>query len=155
MDTVGNCLHHIYRLSGKEFADSEAVARIIGSYGLGATLCDTDEIEAAWRRLLDYISERHGACLALNHERPFVMHRGGKAYSGSIDLTATVAGGVVLVDYKTCPLGNDRILDEDDPHFAGLYGGQLDCYRKALQTSGHNVVATYVYYPVLGLIVEF
>ena len=155
MDTVGNCLHHIYRLSGKEFADAAAVARIIGSYGLGATLCDTNEIEAAWRRLLDYISERHGACLALDHERPFIMHRGGKAYSGSIDLTATVAGGVVLVDYKTCPLGNDRILDEDDTHFAGLYGGQLDCYRKALQTSGHNVVATYVYYPVSGLIVEF
>lgn len=82
------------------------------------------------------------------------MHKEGKAYSGSIDLTATVADGLVLIDFKTCPLGNDRILDEDNAHFAGVYGGQLDCYRQALQTSGHHVVATYLYYPISGLIAE-
>lgn len=154
MDTVGNCIHHIFRLCEDEFAEPAKVTSIISSYGLSSTLCDVGEIEASWCRLLHFIRERHGAFSELGHERPFIMHREGKVYSGSIDLTVTVKDGIVLIDYKTCPLGNDRILNEENEHFAGLYGGQLDCYRLALQNSGHRVVATYVYYPVSGLIVE-
>lgn len=154
MNTVGNCIHHIYRLSGDDFSGSAIASQIINAYGLGSTLCDIGEIESAWYRLLDFIKEKHGAYTELHHERPFIMHKEGKAYSGSIDLTVTVEDGVVLVDFKTCPLGNDRILDEDNDHFAGLYGAQLNCYRKALRSSGYNVAATYLYYPVSGLIVE-
>lgn len=154
MDAVGNCIHHIYRLSSEQFADRAHVASLISAYGMKATLCDVEEIEAAWYRLLGFIREIHGDFTALRHERPFVMHREGKAYTGSIDLTVSVAEGEVLIDYKTCPLGNDRILDEENGHFAGLYGAQLDCYRKALQASGNHVAASYLYYPVSGLIVE-
>ena len=154
MDTVGNCIHHIYRLCSNEVVGSDIASRIINANGLSSTLFDINEIGSAWHRLLDFVEERHGRCLALHHERPFIMHREGKAYTGSIDLTVAVSGGVVLIDYKTCPLGNESILDEDNAHFAGLYGGQLDCYRNALLTSGHHVVATYIYYPVSGLIAE-
>ena len=154
MDAVGNCIHHIYRMCCNGVPDKDLMKQIIASYGLETTLCDVGEIGDAWQRLLDYLSARHGAISSHAHERPFIMHSDGKTYCGSIDLTLETAEGTLLVDYKTCPMGNDRILDENDAHFAGLYGGQLKCYREALSGCGSDVIATYVYYPVSGLIVE-
>lgn len=154
MDTVGNCIHHIYRLCGGHFPDDATVRNIVDSYGLDTVIYDLDEVRAAWSRLVSFVEDNYGKIHGHRHERPFIMHRGGKTYSGSIDVTFETGGGVVLVDYKTCPMGNDRILDNTNGHYAGLYGGQLDCYRTALAASGQNVLATYLYYPVSGLIVE-
>lgn len=154
MDTVGNCIHHIYRLYDEHIPEDSIIRNIIQSYGLETTLPDLAEINAAWFRLLNFIKDKFGRITELRHERPFIMHKGGKTYTGSIDLTIDTQGGIILIDYKTCPLGNDKILDEENPHYAGLYEGQLDCYRSALISSGYNVLATYVYYPVSGLIVE-
>lgn len=154
MDSVGNCIHHIYRLCRNGYPEESVVRGVISSYGLSTTLCDIKEIRNAWERLLNFIEDHHGKIVEHDHERPFIMHSDGKIFCGSIDLTVETAAGTVLVDYKTCPMGNDRILDEKNAHFAGLYGGQLDCYRHALSGCGTQVIATYVYYPVSGLIVE-
>lgn len=154
MDTVGNCIHHIYRLCGDRYPEDSTVRNIVDSYGLDTVIYDLDEVRAAWSRLVSFVEDNYGKIHGHRHERPFIMHHDGKTYSGSIDVTFETGGGVVLVDYKTCPMGNDRILDDTDDHYAGLYGGQLDCYRTALAASGQNVLATYLYYPVSGLIVE-
>lgn len=154
MDTVGNCIHHIYRLCRNGYPDNNVVRGVIASYGLSSTLCDTREIRNAWDRLLNFIEEHYGPIVSHDHERPFIMHLDGRVYTGSIDLSVSTADGIVLIDYKTCPMGNDKILDEDNAHYAGLYGGQIDCYRTALSRTNTKVLASYVYYPVSGLIVE-
>lgn len=154
MDTVGNCIHHIYRLCKNSYPDESVVSNVISSYGLTTTLCDIKEIQKAWRHLLNFIEDHHGQIVSHEHERPFIMHNNGKVYTGSIDLSVSIADGIVLIDYKTCPMGNDKILDEDNAHYVGLYGGQVDCYRTALTQAGMKVLASYVYYPISGLIVE-
>lgn len=154
MDTVGNCIHQIYRLCQNGYPEESAVRNLISAYGLTVSLCDINEIRKAWDRLMTFIEEHHGKIVGHDHERPFIMHNNGKVYTGSIDLTVETSDGLVLIDFKTCPLGNDRILDEDNDHYAGLYGGQVDCYRTALTHAGIPVLASYLYYPISGLLIE-
>ena len=45
MDTVGNCIHHIYRLCKNSYPDESIVSNVISSYGLTMTLCDIKEIQ--------------------------------------------------------------------------------------------------------------
>lgn len=154
MSRVGNCIHHIYQLCADSYPDDGVVERIIGQYGLAASLTDRTEIAEAWKRLTDHIQTRHGQVRAHRHERAFVHHAQGKCYTGSIDLTLETEQGTVLVDYKTCPMSNADILNPDNEHYAGHYGGQLSCYRQALTAAGHTVCAAYLYYPVAGLLVQ-
>lgn len=155
MDTVGNCIHHIFRLCGDAGEDApllQTVKSLVADYGLETALPDREEILASWRRLIARLEERHGAVRDQDHERPFILHKDGRIFTGSIDLCLHTDEGMVLVDYKTCPRGNSAILDPKDPHYAGRYAGQLRCYRDALEASGGKVIATYLYYPVSGLL---
>lgn len=154
MDTVGNCIHHIFRLCKDSYPQEKVVTKLIDSYGLKSTLYDINEIKASWMRLMDYIAENHQSVIRQHHERPFILNKEGKCYTGSIDLCFDTPEGCVLIDFKTCPMGNESILDKENAHYAGHYGAQLGCYKSALEQSGHTVKASYVYYPISGLIVE-
>ena len=94
MDTVGNCIHHIYRLCKNSYPDESVVSNVISSYGLTTTLCDIKEIQKAWRHLLNFIEDHHGQIVSHEHERPFIMHNNGKVYTGSIDLSVSIADGI-------------------------------------------------------------
>ena len=78
----------------------------------------------------------------------------GNVFNGSIDLLWQTAEGDILIDFKTCPMGRQYILDEKSDHYAGWYAGQLDAYTDALETAGEKVIKRYIYYPVSGLLVE-
>lgn len=154
MNEVGNCIHDIFRLCGSSPASSSAMKEVIGAYSLEENLTDVEAVKRSWENLNSYIAERHGKISAWRHERPFIFHKEGKIYTGSVDLTLDSEDGCILVDYKSCPMGNNAILDEEGKHFAGLYGGQLSCYREALEEAGEKVKAGYLYYPVSGMIVQ-
>ena len=85
---------------------------------------------------------------------PFIHRHDGRVYTGSIDLVWDTGNGIVVLDFKTCPLGDSHILDSADEHFASRYAGQLDAYARALGAAGHRVLARLIYYPVSGLLVE-
>ena len=155
MAVVGDCIHQIF--AGMEEvrpAYQISIEEIVGSYGLSAVLADKGAIVQAWKNLTDYLTAQHGAALKTFHERPFRLHRDGQVITGSMDFVWQTAEGDVLVDFKTCPMGATVILNPESEHYAGMYAGQLDAYRDALQAVGEKVVKRYVYYPVSGLLVE-
>lgn len=154
MNFVGTCVHHIFQLCDCHFPDNAKVKAIIDSYGLSTVLWDYDGMKESWHRLIDFVVRKHGNIIAYSHERPFSLHRGGKIFTGSIDLSIDTQEGCIFVDYKTCPMNDSAILDKDNAHYVGLYGGQLNCYRQALESVGIKVVAAYVYYPISGIIVR-
>lgn len=153
MSRVGDCVHHIYQLCEGGLPSEADVDKVIADYGLDANFGNKPEIVEAWERLVEYVGKEHGDVLEHRHERLFTHNKDGRVYTGSIDLTFSTPQGTVLVDYKTCPMG-EKVLDPNNEHFAGHYGGQLACYRDALAAAGEKVCATYLYYPVSGLIVK-
>lgn len=155
MAVVGDCIHQIFAgIEELRPAYQISMEEMIGSYGLSDVLADKDAIVQAWKNLADYLTSQHGAAVKTYHERPFRLHRDGQVITGSMDFVWQTAEGDVLVDFKTCPMGATAILNPESEHFAGMYAGQLDAYRDALQAAGEKVVKRYVYYPVSGLLVE-
>lgn len=151
---LGNCVHHIFRLYENGNPADDRIKSVIGAHGLLLTLTDIPALRRAWDNLLAELTRRHGALGRHMHERPFILYHEGKVFTGCMDLTVETSEGLVLVDFKSCPMGNDKILDPENKHFAGHYGAQLECYARALRMAGTPPVAMYLYYPVSGLLVE-
>jgi ATP-dependent exoDNAse (exonuclease V) beta subunit len=101
-----------------------------------------------------FLVQCYGKASMKYHERPFKQFVNGQIVTGSIDLVWQTEEGAVIIDFKSCPMGNDVVLDQESEHYVGLYGGQLHAYASALSAAGNKVISTYIYYPVIGLIVE-
>lgn len=155
MSVVGDCIHQIF--AGIEEKRNEYTIEydeVIKSYGLEDVLKDKDAIVRAWNNLRKYLIDTFGEPLKTYHERPFRLERDGQTIVGSIDFVWQTEKGDVLIDFKTCPMGRDAVLNPGSEHYAGLYAGQLDAYEDALKASGENVLKRIIYYPVSGLLVE-
>lgn len=85
---------------------------------------------------------------------PFANKKDGQTIIGSIDLVWQTTEGDIIVDFKTCPMGSEVVLDPTSEHYAGWYAGQLDAYQDALETAGEKVLKRYIYYPVSGIMAE-
>lgn len=156
MNIVGNCIHNIFACID-EYNDkerNEMIDRIISQYHLKETLINKDSITTAWYNLRQYLAERFGQASNIYHERPFRMEQNGQTIVGSMDLVWQTKQGNIVIDFKTNPMGYKELTDKDSLHYAGRYGGQLNTYRKAIITGGETVIATIVYYPVAGLVIE-
>lgn len=154
MADVGNCIHQIF-CGIEQHIDSESYyTNLIESYGLKTYLTDYAAIRKAWEMLVKWLTERFGAAINIYHERPFTLLKDGNVYSGSIDLVWQTSDGDILIDFKTCPLGQKYILDSDSDHYAGWYAGQLDAYTDALEEAGEKVLKRFIYYPVSGMMCE-
>lgn len=154
MADVGNCIHQIF-CGIEQHIDSESYyTNLIESYGLKTYLTDYDAIPKAWEMLVNWLTEQFGAAINIYHERPFTLLKDGNVYSGSIDLVWQTSDGDILIDFKTCPLGQKYILDSDSDHYAGWYAGQLDAYTDALEEAGEKVLKRFIYYPVSGMMCE-
>lgn len=155
MDSVGNCIHHIFQLCAPgRAAEEETMKRLTEAYGLTEALTDIPALGKAWEALCGFIEEKHGPVTRMLHERPFIHHCDGTVIRGSIDLTAETRDGLVLIDFKTSQCSNGQLLDPEHPRYAGRYGAQLACYREALRSAGIEPTATYLFYPLSGLIAE-
>lgn len=152
MATVGSCIHDIFCSLDKNKTENFA-KRIIDGYGLTDNLREPQQIINAWNRLESYLTEHFGKSTKRYHELPFKQLVDGCIITGSMDLVWETSKGSVLVDYKTFP-GNEQFVLQPGDHYAGNYRGQFDCYTKALETAGKNVIARYVYYPVTGMLIR-
>ena len=150
---LGNCIHHIFHSFEFNTPSSKEMERIIKEHGFSLILPSTAEIIQSWENLLKKIEELHGKIIGHHHERPFKHHRHGKVFTGSIDMTVETENGTVLIDFKSCPMGG-KVLDPDNNHYVGHYGGQLSCYAQALRDNGERLIGGYIYYPVSGILVE-
>lgn len=155
MAVVGNCIHQIYAaIEETRLAYKIEMEEVIDSYGLTAVFDDISFIPAAWENLKNYLTEAYGPAVKTYHERPFRLEKDGQTIVGSIDLVWETENGAALVDYKTCPMDIDAILDPASEHYAGHYAGQLDAYEDALTAAGEKILKRLIYYPVSGNLVE-
>ena len=154
MADVGNCIHQIFCGIEQHINSESYYTNLIESYGLKTYLTDYSAIRKAWEMLVNWLTEQFGAAIYINHERPFTLLKDGNVYSGSIDLVWQTSDGDILIDFKTCPLGQKYILDSDSDHYAGWYAGQLDAYTDALEEAGEKVLKRFIYYPVSGMMCE-
>lgn len=154
MADVGNCIHQIFCGIEQHIDNESYYTNLIESYGLKTYLTDYAAIRKAWEMLVKWLTEQFGAAIKIYHERPFTLLKDGNVYSGSIDLVWQTSDGDILIDFKTCPLGQKYILDSDSEHYAGWYAGQLDAYTDALEEAGEKVLKRFIYYPVSGMMCE-
>lgn len=155
MSIVGDCIHQIFAGIEEPHPSYDDWAKeIIRSYELSGILADTNDIVQAWKNLYEYLSATYGAAVKCYHERPFRLERNGQTIIGSIDLVWQTKDGDILVDFKTCPMGEKAVFDAESEHYAGWYAGQLDAYHDALEAAGEHVIKRYIYYPVSGLLAE-
>ena len=154
MAVVGDCIHQIFAGIEESRSTTIDMDSIIGSYNLAAVLTDKESIAQAWKNLTEYLEATHGSAVKTYHERPFRMDYDGQTIVGSIDLVWQTAQGDILIDFKTCPMGSQAVLDPESSHYAGLYAGQLNAYEEALTAAGERVLKRLIYYPVSGLLVE-
>lgn len=154
MADVGNCIHQIFCGIEQHINSESYYTNLIEGYGLKTYLTDYAAIRKAWEMLVNWLTEQFGAAINIYHERPFTLLKDGNVYSGSIDLVWQTSDGDILIDFKTCPLGQKYILDSDSEHYAGWYAGQLDAYTDALEEAGEKVLKRFIYYPVSGMMCE-
>ncbi len=154
MADVGNCIHQIYCGIEQNLYNESYYKDLIASYGLSTYLIDYEGIRNAWEGLVEWLTDNYGKATHIYHERPFSHLKDGQVFTGSIDLVWQTAEGDILIDFKTCPLGHEHILNEESDHYAGWYAGQLDAYTDALEAAGEKVIKRYIYYPVSGMLCE-
>ncbi|MCC8118123.1 MAG: UvrD-helicase domain-containing protein [Bacteroidales bacterium] len=155
MDEVGNCIHNAYAaFKGEARHDLEVVERIARGFGFDKVLSDKQAIVDAYTWLANWLNEKYGAAEVVHHELPFMHEVGNQVVRGSMDLVWETPDGCVLVDFKTFPGGASSVMSPEHDHYAGKYGMQFLCYEEAIKASGRKVIASYVYYPVAGLLVS-
>jgi ATP-dependent exoDNAse (exonuclease V) beta subunit len=149
---LGDCIHQA--LCGIEYLSDDKLCALIKGWGLEQVL-KAEQVRATWERLMKLLTKHYGAAYKCVHEDAFRHHKEGQIISGSIDLVYYLnEKEVVLVDYKTCPAGQARILDETNGLYAGKYSGQLATYKNALEADGKCVKASLIYYPISGMLVS-
>ena len=155
MSEIGNCIHNIYAACvGNETHDISVAQRIIASFHFEKVLPDAQAIIAARQYLIQWLTDQYGLSILLHHELPFMHKVDNQIVRGSMDLVYETNNGCILIDFKTFPGTESAVTEKGNPHFAGNYKPQFDCYQSALEAAGKQVIAQYVYYPVNGMIVS-
>ncbi|MCH5235165.1 MAG: UvrD-helicase domain-containing protein [Muribaculaceae bacterium] len=150
---LGNCIHHVFQMFEHLTPSEELIEKVTHAHGFSDSLSNPQQISRAWQNLMETMEKLHGRILNHKHEVPFRHQLNGQVFNGSIDMTLETEMGTVLIDFKSCPMGG-RVLEKENPHYAGYYGGQLGCYASALTTAGKKPISSYIYYPISGILVE-
>ena len=149
---VGDCIHQIF--SSTDMQDPEAISRLVNAYQLQGHLTSVEALQRSWSHFVEFLRAQYGEPIAQRHELPFKQQVDGQIITGSIDMVWETAEEVVLIDFKTYSGTTQQLLDPSNPHYAGRYKGQLDCYQCALEASGQRVLDQLIFYPILGDVVR-
>ena len=149
---VGDCIHQIF--SSTDMQDSEAIAQLVSAYQLQGHLTSVEALQRSWSHFVEFLRAQYGEPLAQCHELPFKQQVDGQIITGSIDMVWKTTEGGVLIDFKTYSGTTQQLLDPTNPHYAGRYKGQLDCYQRAIEASGQRVLDQLIFYPILGDVVR-
>jgi len=166
----GTCIHnyfavHVWDGSGQvanHQANNIALAQAtVANHGKEKELPQPELLTNAADKLFTFLEKTFGAGDLLR-ECPFTYCRdNGQLVSGEIDLVWKLDNGeCILVDYKNFPAtggyGKTTVLDNkpDNAHYVGHYFPQLNEYKTALEAAGLTVKKVFIFYAVLGCLVE-
>ena len=152
-DELGTCIHDIFCVAENK-SDAEII-ELVKAYGFAANFPACGEIKKSWSALSEWLQASFGAAQKQYHELPF-KHKlaTDQIVSGSMDFVWETAEGCVVVDYKTFPGKKEDLLNKESKYYVGKYKGQLECYEQALTTAGKKVLGKYLYYPMIGVLVN-
>ena len=165
----GTCIHNyfaVHRWEGKDNRDANKQANIdlaiqtVKNHNMTKILYKPELLTQAADALVTYLEDEYKTGVLLR-ETSFTHHlENGQLVSGEIDLVWKTEKECILLDYKNFPAeqsyGQKVIFDDapDNKNFVGKYFQQLDYYRAALDTAGMKVTKVFVFYAVLGCLVE-
>ena len=166
----GTCIHNYmaaHRWEGTDkIKDNEkdniALAKqTVENHGMGAVLPNPDLLTQAADALFTYLESQFGPAKELLRECPFTYRRdNGQIVNGEMDLIWKTEKECILVDHKNFPApekwGKEIVMDDkpDNKFYVKKYFPQLGDYRAALTAAGMNVSHVFVFYAVLGCLVE-
>ena len=74
----------------------------------------------------------------------------GGQWIGTVDLLLKLSDGeLVVIDHKSAPIRREHCAAK-----AATFSGQLQSYREILSTIGENVIATWIHFPLAGVMAE-
>lgn len=163
----GTCIHNYFaahRWDGKDkISDNMAynkalAATTIANHDKKKELLQPELLTQAADTLFTYLEEKFGGGELLR-ETPFAYRRdNGQLVQGEIDLIWKTDKECILLDYKNFPapqdVGTNMVLNQNNEFYVGHYFPQLGDYRAALTAYGMNVTKVFVFYAVLGCLVE-
>lgn len=165
----GTCIHNFmaaHRWDGKCNIDTNKptnlalAAQTVKNHGMDSVLTQPVQLAQAADMLFTYLENNYGKGELLR-ECPFTYCRdNGQLVSGEIDLIWKTEKDCILIDHKNFPadpsFGRNIVLSDnpDNKFFIGKYFPQLGDYRAALSATGMNVTHVFVFYAVLGCLVE-
>ena len=150
---LGTCIHNIFCVADNK--TEEQIAAMVKTYGFEKNLPDCTQIKKSWESLTSWLSGKFGPANKQYHELPFKHQlKTGQIVTGSIDFVWETSEGCVVVDYKTFSGRKEELTNESSKYYAGKYKGQLECYESALVAAKKKVLAKYLYYPVVGVLVK-
>ena len=163
----GTCIHNyfaVYRWEGKNNRDANKQANIdlaiqtVKNHDMTNILRQPELLTQAADALFTYLEDMYGAGELLR-ETPFTHHlKNGQLVSGEIDLIWKTEKGCILLDYKNFPApkeeGINMVKDPKNEFYVGKHFSQLGDYCAALTAYSMNVTHVFVFYAVLGCLVE-
>lgn len=148
----GDCIHHIYAACCADAPEkSRAIAsRTLMNWGIDDPSAP-EKVVSSYEELCAFLASKYGKADGVSHEVPF-MHQDteGHVYSGVMDMLWETAAGVVIVDFKTFGGNKAEALKES----VQKHSSQMHEYQEALTAARKNVLATVLFYPVTGVVIE-
>lgn len=163
-DEFGTCIHNYFaahewegkgQIATHKTNNIELAKTTVANHGKTNELPKPELMTAAADSLFSYLEATFGAGELLR-ECPFTYCRdNGQLVHGEIDLVWKLANDeCILVDYKNYPGTSKNVMTPGDKHYVGNYFPQLREYRTALEAAGMKVTKVYIFYAVLGCLVE-
>lgn len=163
----GTCIHNYFaahrwerkdKIGGHLAYNQALAAKTIANHNKKKELPEPKLLTQAADTLFSYLESKYGVGKLLR-ETPFTYRRdNGQLVSGEIDLIWKTDKECILLDYKNFPApkeeGTNIVLNPSNKYYVGKYFQQLDYYRTALGAAGMNVTRVFVFYAVLGCLVE-
>ena len=166
----GTCIHNYMaahrwegtsNISAHEPDNILLAKQTVDNHNMTKKLPQPELLTRAADTLFSYLEKSYGAGELLR-ETPFSYRRdNGQLVNGEMDLIWKLNDkDCILLDYKNFPAqgekGKNIVMkdDEKNDHYVGHYFPQLREYRTALEAAGLNVTKVFVFYAVLGCLVE-
>ena len=164
----GTCIHNYMaahrwkgtnKIKDNESANIDLAKQTVENHNMQKVLPNPGLLTQAAAALFTYLESQFGPAKELLRECPFTYCRdNGQLVQGEIDLVWKTDKDCILVDHKNFPapagVGKNMVLDKTNDHYVGKYFPQLGDYRAALNAAGMKVTHVFVFYAVLGRLVE-
>lgn len=163
----GTCIHNYFaahrwdgqaNINANQDYNLKLAKQTVDNHNMRKELPKPELLTQAADTLFAYLEEKFGGGELLR-ETPFSYCRDNEQLvQGEIDLIWKTDKECILLDYKNFPapqdVGINMVKDPSNKFYVGKYFPQLGEYRTALTAAGMNVTKVFVFYAVLGCLVE-